>query len=115
MQYKTVLLGLIIGCISSVKAEKEAFAVQTVLNEHTLLTESDQSLSENVSENDEDLDGILALLDEKGIQTPDIASPSPIMRCVRSWGISLLYKYYAVKSWIVGEDTERVGEESEIV
>ncbi len=60
------------------------------------------------SEAEDPVEEILALIDKKGIQTPMITPPSPFMRWVRSWGIALLYKYYAVKAWVVGERCEDV-------
>lgn len=105
MQYKTVLLGLVIACFGLRGKSETAPLSRDTDEESQHVQHKNEALGERLEAN-EAVDEILALLDEKGIQTPVISPPSMFMRWIRSFGISVLYKYYAVKSWIVGEESE---------
>lgn len=44
---------------------------------------------------------VLEVVKDKDIQTPEIKPPSAFMVWVRSFGIALAYKFYAVREWLI--------------
>ena len=70
-------------------------------NAYSSLPHEEKSHSTEIVSESENLDMMLDLIKDKEPTTPEIKPPSKCMIWLRSFGISLLYKYHAVKAWIV--------------
>lgn len=102
MQYKTALIALFIMSCGLLRAEKEIVQPQAPAH-HAVSDNNEVEVPAHHIETDPVVDEILALIEHKNIQTPGITPPSPLMKWLRSIGISLMYKYHAVKTWIAAD------------
>ncbi len=103
MQYTIVLISIFMGWYALLSADHEAVAFSHALPHTDSRINVESERKSHHHENDAVVDEILALIEQKGIQTPSVNPPSPFMKWIRSVGISLLYKYHAVKTWITSD------------
>lgn len=62
-------------------------------------TEQEQQGTMQVTESS-NLEEVFAIVKDTEIQTPEITPPSAVMVWVRSFGIAVAYKFYAVRDWV---------------
>jgi hypothetical protein len=102
MHYKKALIVIFVMSCGLLRAEKETAHQQAIVH-HGVSDSHEADIAAHHLESDPVVDEILALIEHKAIQTPAVTPPSPFMKWLRSVGISLMYKYHAVKTWITAD------------
>jgi len=72
----------------------------------TLAEEAEEIVLMQKADEGDGLDELLAFLDTHEIPVPEVKAPSTLMIWLRSFGIAFLYKYYALKNWLLGKADE---------
>ena len=94
MAYKLLILWLGLYTDICAQADESIIEIEEIIeSEEPVNTEILRKVSEDA------LAEILALIEEHDIPAPEVKEPSKFMILVRRIGISLAYKYYALKKW----------------